>query len=347
MINVYTLAELAQHLGGTLYGDAKQPIQGVASLSCALNTDLAYFNNPVFLESLMTTRAGGVLIAENHLSHCNVNAIVVANPFSSMNIVATMFLPKIYHEPRIHPSAIISSSAKIGRQVVIGENTVLGDEVVLNDNVVLGANCVLEAHVEVGANTTIRNGVRLHASTRLGNSVVVESGAVIGATPFNSIKQQGHWHYGPAVGAVIIADDVYIGANTVIARGALSDTFIDKGVHIDNLVMIAHDVIIGANSAIAGCAVIGAYAQIGAHCIVGGASCIAPDVRLVDDVVITGMSTVNKSIMKAGIYSSGTMVCEHHQWRRNAARFRRLDDYIARLVNMEKKIALETDSFEK
>ena len=126
-------------------------------------------------------------------------------------------------------------------------------------------------------------------------------------------------------------------------RGTLKDTFIGEGVQIDNLVQIAHDVRIGAYSAIAGCVAIGAYAQIGKHCIIGGASTIAANVYLSNDVVITGMSTVNKTLLKQGIYTSGTMVCEHRRWRRNAARFRRLDEYIARLCRLEK---IEKERFE-
>ncbi|WED44620.1 UDP-3-O-(3-hydroxymyristoyl)glucosamine N-acyltransferase [Legionella cardiaca] len=334
---MYTLAELAQHLDGILYGNAEQSIQGVASLSRACKTDLSCFNNPSLLASLTTTQAGGVLLTENYLSECPVNAIVVVNPLRSMATIAKMFKPKVKNCSGIHPRAIIAPSAKIGQRVTIGENTVIGADVTLGDDVIIGANCVLEMNVSVGMRTLIHHGVYLHEGTKLGMSVLVESGVVIGASPYNSVKQQGHWLSGPDMGGVFVADEVHLGANTVIARGALGDTFIGKGVHIDNLVMIAHDVIIGANSAIAGCAVIGAYAELGAHCIVGGASCLASYVQLADDVVITGMSTVNKTLTKAGIYSSGTMVCEHRQWRRNAARFRRLDDYITRLIKLEKE----------
>ncbi|ASQ46925.1 UDP-3-O-(3-hydroxymyristoyl)glucosamine N-acyltransferase [Legionella clemsonensis] len=335
-MSLYTLAALAQHLGGVIHGDATQPIQGVASLSLANQTDLSYFNHPTLLELLDKTKAGGVLITEAFLPHCPGNAIVVSDPLSSMAMATKLFSPNLKSCAGVHSSAIISPHAKIGKNVSIGENTVIGSEVTLEDNVSIGANCVLEEKVTVGAQTTIYHGVSLLNGIKTGKRVVIESGTIVGATPFNSIKEHGQWHVGPAVGNVLLADDVHIGANTVITRGGLGETFIDNGVYIDSLVMIAHDVIIGANSAIAGCAVIGAYAQLGAHCIVGGGSCIAPYVQLADDIVITGMSTVNKSLIKAGVYSSGTMVCEHRQWRRNAARFRRLDNYIARLIRLEK-----------
>lgn len=337
MSSVYTLAELAQHLDGILYGQAEQLIQGVASLSCATKSHLSYFDNLILLESLSTTQAGAVLLTASHAQHCPVNAIVVTNPLESMAIVAELFVQPSEHLEGIHPKALISSSAIVGCGVSVGANSIIGEGVHLGDHVAVGANCVLESGVTVENHTTIHNGVYIHKGSTIGSHVIIESGAVLGAPPFNSIKKQGHWLCGPAVGGVIIADHVQIGSNTVIARGALGDTFIAKGVHIDNLVLIAHDVTIGANSAIAGCAAVGAYVRIGAHCVIGGASCLAAHVHLADDIVITGMSTVNKSLVKPGVYSSGIMVSEHHQWRRNAARFRRLDDYVTRLTKLEKE----------
>lgn len=238
----------------------------------------------------------------------------------------------------MHPKAIISETARIGTDVVIGANSIIADEVVLQDGVQIGANVVIEKGVCIGHNTIIANNVAIHERSRIGAWAEIDSGVVIGTSPFNRIKTQGRWQKNIDRGGVIISDYVKIGANTTIARGEQANTCILEGVCIDNLVQIAHDVIIGEHSAIAGCAAIGAFAHIGSHCIIGGASCIAAQVTLADDVVITGMSTVSKSIQRAGIYSSGTMVSEHNQWRRNVARFRRLDDYALRLIQLEKEL---------
>lgn len=337
MSNVYTLAELAARLDGVFHGQAEYPIQGLASLSRATQTDLAYFDNPALLASLSQTRAGAVLLTAAYLQYCPTSSIVVANPLEKMSVAAGLFQQTPKSLEGIHPTAVVSASATIGQGVRVGENSVIGDGVVLGNGVQVAANCVIESGVRVGNQTTIHHGVVVLQGSEIGQHVAIESGAVIGALPFNSVKMQGHWLHGPAAGGVIIADYVQLGANTVIARGALGDTCIGEGVHIDNLVQIAHDVIIGANSAIAGCAAIGAYTRIGADCIIGGASCVAAHVHLVDDIVITGMSTVNKSLSKPGIYSSGIMVSEHGQWRRNAARFRRLDNYVTRLTKLEKE----------
>ncbi|KTD38875.1 UDP-3-O-[3-hydroxymyristoyl] glucosamine N-acyltransferase [Legionella nautarum] len=334
---MYTLAELAYHLDGCLHGNAKQSIRGIASLSRATSSDLTYFENIVMLQLLDKTQAGVVLLTARHVHYCPVNSIVVANPLESMTRAAELFVPTIKHQEGIHPKALISPTALLGEQVTVGAGTVIADSVKLGDGVKIAANSVIEEGVEIGPHTRIGSGVYIHSGSKLGAHVVIENGAVLGASPFNSVKKQGRWHSGAAFGGVVIEDYVQLGANTVVARGSLGDTYICEGVHIDNLVQIAHDVTIGKHSAIAGCAAIGAYTQIGEDCIVGGASCIAAHVHLADDVVITGMSTVSKSLSKAGVYSSGIIVSEHQQWRRNAARFRRLDDYIIRLARLEKE----------
>jgi UDP-3-O-[3-hydroxymyristoyl] glucosamine N-acyltransferase len=247
--------------------------------------------------------------------------ILVSDPLQAM-IQATALLTRPQPVTSgIDPSAQIHSSVQLGEGVSIGAYT------------------VIEEGVRIGKNSMIANNVVIHAGSRLGANTVINSGCIVGASPFNYLKEHGVWKQGLVVGGVILADGVHLGANTVIDRGTLSDTYLATGVCVDNLVQIAHDAQIGKNTVIAGCTAIGAYAQIGADCIIGGASSIAAHAQLADDIVITGMSTVNKSISKPGIYSSGTLVHEHQQWRRNAARFRRLDDYIMKLNTLEKKIS--------
>lgn len=333
-----TIAQLAHYLSGVWHGNANHAIFSLASLGRASFEDVAYFDNLLLQETLISTTAGVVLLKLEHQSLCPVNSIVVTNPQKAMNEAARYLLISKKADSGIDSTAQIHQSAQLGQDITIGAHTVIGEGVLLADGVRIGANTVIESDVKIGIASQIDNGVLIHSGCRLGNNVLVNSGAVIGALPFNYLKQHGAWTQGLAVGGVIISNGVHIGANTVIDRGSLSDTYLAEGVCIDNLVQIAHDVIIGAHTAVAGCAAIGAHVQIGADCIIGGASCIAASVRLADDVVITGMSTVSKSITKSGIYSSGTLVHEHQRWRRNAARFRRLDDYMAKLGALEKKI---------
>lgn len=333
-----TLAQLAEFLDGVWHGNANHAIFSLSSLSRATSKDLAYFDNPSLQDVLNSTLAGVVLLKAEHLPLCRVNAIVVPNPYAAMSAAAKHLSTSTKNVVGIHPTAQIHQSVQTGHGVSIGANTVIGEQVLLADGVCIGGNSVIESGVHIGKDSRIGDGVIIHSGSRIGRKVMLNSGSIIGATPFNYLKQHGSWQLGPVVGGVVIADGVHIGANTVIDRGSLSDTYVGEGTCVDNLVQIAHDVIIGTHTAIAGCAAIGAYAQIGSDCIIGGASCIAANVRLSDDVVITGMSTVNKSIAKSGIYSSGTLVHEHRRWRRNAARFKRLDDYMIKLGTLEKKI---------
>ncbi|AWN75290.1 UDP-3-O-(3-hydroxymyristoyl)glucosamine N-acyltransferase [Legionella anisa] len=334
-----TLAELAEHLGGVWHGNANHAIFCFASLSRATSKDVAYYDNSALRQALDTTSAGAVILKAKDHHLYEGNCIVVSNPLQAMMQAAQFLSVPVSPRSGVDSTAIIHQSAQLGQGVSIGAYSVIGANTQIADGVTIGANTVIESSVRIGQNSQIGHKVVIHAGCQLGAYVVINSGCIIGASPFNYLKEHGHWQQGYSVGAVIIANQVQIGANTVIDRGSLSDTYLGEGVCIDNLVQIAHDVLVGQNTVIAGCAALGAYAQIGADCIIGGASCIAAHVHLADDVVITGMSTVSKSLAKSGIYSSGTLVHEHRRWRRNVARFRRLDDYIVKLGALEKKLS--------
>lgn len=333
-----TLSQLADFLGGVWHGNANHAIRGLSSLSRATSSDVAYFDNPSLLPSLQATSAAVVLLKAEYLPLCPTNSIVVAHPLDAINKAFKLISSAESPLVEIHHTATIHQSAQLGENISIGPYCFVADNVQLADGVVIGANSCIDSSVVIGKNSKIACGVTIHSGCTLGANVVINSGCVLGATPFNYFKQHGVWRQGPDLGGVVIADGVHVGANTVIDRGALGDTYLADGVCVDNLVQIAHDVCIGSNSAIAGCATIGAHVQIGTDCIIGGGTCLAAFVCLTDDVVITGMSTVSKSIAKSGIYSSGTLVHPHDRWRKNAARFKRLDDYMIKLNTLEKKI---------
>lgn len=334
-----TLAQLSKHLDGVWHGNADYAIFSFSSLARATSKDVAYYDNSALSQSLDSTLAGAVLLKAEHKHLYSGNCITVPNPLEAMlQVTQLLSLPTPTYSG-IDSTARIHQSARLGSGVSLGAYSVIGAETHLADGVTVGANSILESSVVVGKNSQIGSGVVVHSGGQLGMNVVINSGCVIGASPFNYLKQQGLWQQGCAVGGVIIADKVHIGANTVIDRGSLSDTYLGEGVCIDNLVHISHDVTLGKSTLISGCATVGAYVRIGSDCIIGGASCIAAYVHLADDIVITGMSTVSKSLTKPGIYSSGTLVHEHQRWRRNAARFKRLDDYILKLSALERKLS--------
>lgn len=334
-----TLVELAKHLDGVWHGNANHAIFSLSSLARATSNDLAYFDNPLFQSVLSSTRAGAVLLKSEHVNGCPVNCIAVPDPLEAMFKVSRL-LPNLNHidTTGIHPTAQIHRSVQIGQRSSVGANSVIGEKVQLNDDVTIGSNTTIESSVCIGKNSRIGSGVIIHSGTLIGQSVIIDSGCIIGAAPFNHYKDHGVWQQGLVIGGVVICQGTQIGANTVIDRGSVGDTYLDEGVCVDNLVLIAHDVYIGKNTAVAGCAAIGALAQIGSDCIIGGASCLAANIHLTNDVVISGMSTVTKSITRSGIYSSGTTVHDHSRWRRNTARFKRLDDYITKLITIEKKL---------
>ncbi|KTD75597.1 UDP-3-O-(3-hydroxymyristoyl)glucosamine N-acyltransferase [Legionella waltersii] len=333
-----TLAELANKLNGVWHGNANYAIFNLSSLQCATNKDLACFDNPRLKELLTTTKAGAVLLKSEHLEWCPVNAIVVEHPERAINQAGKILFQSHCHTASIHPTAQIHTTAKLGNGVHIGANVFIGQNVNLGAGVRVGVNSIIEEGVAIANGTEIGCSVVIHTGSRIEEQVFIGSGCVIGAHPFNYEKAHGSWVVGLVVGGVVISKRTRIGSNSVIDRGSFSDTYIGEGVCIDNLVLIAHDVYIGNNTIIAGCAVVGARTQIGNDCIIGGASCIAANTQLGNDVVISGMSTVTKSITKPGVYSSGTIVHEHESWRRNAARFKRLDDYILLLKAIEKEM---------
>lgn len=337
MDNLLTLADLAELLNGVLHGDASHAISALSSLTRATPDDIVYFDNPSLLPVLQKTAAGVVLLKVEYRSFCPVNALVVADPLTAMIKVSSLLSTPSAPQSQIHASAQIHPSVQLGRNCSVGAYVVIGEGATLGDDAVVGEHSIIAPFVRIGAQSTIGSAVILHEGTYLGDQVVIHSGAILGAAPFNYLKQHGVWEQSPVLGGVTLADQVHIGANTVLDRGTVGDTYLAQGVRVDNLVHIAHDVFIGSNTAVAGGATLGAHVRIGADCILGGASCVAAFVHLADDVVISGMSTVSKSIKKAGIYSSGTLAHEHQRWRRNAARFRRLDDYIVRLGILERK----------
>jgi UDP-3-O-[3-hydroxymyristoyl] glucosamine N-acyltransferase len=338
---VFTLDQLAHLVHGAGHGNAQHIISSLSSLARAGANDITYFDNPLLKPVLNTTKAGIVLLREEHLNWCPGNALIVADPLTAIKEIAHLLKCSPSRSPMIDVTAQVHSSVQLGEGVSIGPHVIIEEQVVLADGVQIGAHSIIENAVRVGKDSFIGTNASILKNSLIGDNVTINSGCVLGSSPFNYLKEHGVWQQGVALGGVTVASGVRIGANTVIDKGSVGDTYLAEGVCIDNLVHIAHDVYIGANTAIAGCAAIGAHSIIGADCIIGGASCIAANVRLADDVVISGMSTVSKSLTKPGIYSSGTLVHDHNRWRRNAARFRRLDDYIIKLTMLERKISEE------
>lgn len=332
----YLLAELAQLLGGELRGDGGQEIRALATLQSAGKTDLTFIANPVYKKYLSTTQAGAVLIKAELADEFAGNKLVVKNPYAAYARLTSFF--EFLREPYsgIHPSAVIGTETTLGRNVSIGANAVIGDGVSLADGVIIGPGCYVGNDTVIGANTKLAANVSVYHGVSIGSDCNLHSGCVIGADGFGFAPDAGGWIKIHQLGGVRIGNKVEIGACTCVDRGALDDTVIDDGAIIDNQVQIAHNVRIGKNTAIAAQVGISGSTTIGANCTIAGAVGIAGHLTLADNVHINAMSLVSASIPQAGSYSSATPLAPTKTWRRNAARFRQLDELATRLIKLER-----------
>lgn len=332
----FTLKEIARHLDAELHGDENHQVNGIASLQTATPNHLSFIANPVYKKYLLSTSAGAVLINSSLVNEFSGNKIIVAKPYLAYARLSALFSATPVQTAGIHASAVIGDSVVIGKNVSLGPQVVVGDHVVLGDGVVIGAGCVIGDATEIGAHTELRANVTLYHGIKIGSECLLHSGCVVGADGFGFAPLDDGWLKIHQLGGVVIGNKVEIGANSCIDRGALDDTVIEDGVIIDNLVQIAHNVKIGRNTAIAGHTAIAGSTVIGNQCTIAGAVGIVGHLQIADKVHITAMSLVTSSISESGSYSSGTAMSSTKEWRKNAARFRHLDDLANRLQKLER-----------
>jgi len=333
-----TLGELAAHTGAELHGDAALPVVGVCTLQEGRPDCISFLANPRYRRYLGDTRAGAVILAAADLDGCPVPALVSGNPYATYARAAALLTPAAAPAPGVHPTAVISGGCRIDPTASIGPLCVVGTGTEIGAGAVLGPGCVLERDVVVGADTRLVANVTLCHGVQIGRGCLFHPGVVIGSDGFGIAKDAGRWLKVPQLGSVRIGDDVEIGANTTVDRGALEDTVIADGVKLDNQIQIAHNVQIGAHTAVAGCVGISGSARIGAHCMLAGGVGVVGHLEIADHTVVTGMSMVTKSITEPGVYSSGLAALPGEQWNRIAARLRRLDDMARRLQALERKL---------
>lgn len=319
-----SLGQIAKQLNAQLIGDPDICITGLASLQHAKPCDLAFLSNSRYSSQLQSTKAGAVIVRAEDIGAYTGTALVVENPYAAYAGLTHIFDQTPKPSSGIHPTAVIAASARIdltasiGAYVVIEENVVIEQEVILESHV-----CVAQGSV-IGKQSWLDKHVTIQHHCHLGERVRVHAGTVIGADGFGFAPYQGKWHRIAQLGAVCIGNDVRIGANCSIDRGALDDTIIGHGVIIDNLVQIAHNVQIGDYTAIAANTGIAGSTVIGKHCIIGGASAIAGHLSICDHVQLTGRAMITKSIHQAGTYSSGTSFLENNKWKKAVIGFRQL-----------------------
>lgn len=330
-----TLGEIAARFGAELHGDPDCPVRRVAALDRAGEGDVSFLSSKRFRPHLANTRASAVILAADMRDACPVNALVTRDPYLLFARVASLLHPAPAPVPGIHPTAVIGEGCEIGAGASVGANAVIGDGARIGARVSIGAGSVVGAGVEIGADSVLAANVTVYPSVRIGARVLLHSGAVIGADGFGFANDRGSWVKIPQLGGVVIGDDVEIGANTTVDRGALGDTVIEEGAKLDNLVQIAHNVRIGAHTAIAGCVGIAGSTTIGKRCAIGGGAGISGHLRIADDVHLTGTTFVTQSISEKGVYSSGAPFEPASSWRRNYLRMRQLDDMARRIARLE------------
>jgi UDP-3-O-[3-hydroxymyristoyl] glucosamine N-acyltransferase len=321
----FSLGELAVRFGLTLRGEPSLNVRSVATLSRANSGALSFLANSRYRRQLESTRATAVILSAEDEAHCPVAALIDPNPYLAYARIAALMHPEMTPEPGIHPSAVVADGAQIASSASIGPLAVIEEGAQIGERVLIGPGCIVQKGASVGADSTLRSRVNLYPGVTLGKRCILHAGAVVGADGFGFAPNSGTWEKVPQVGSVRIGDDVEIGANTTIDRGAIDDTVVENGVKLDNQIQVGHNVVIGAHTAIAACTGISGSTVIGRRCMIGGMVGFAGHLTIADDVVVTGCSLVSASIKKPGSYSSGMPTVETRLWRRMVAHLRRLD----------------------
>lgn len=320
-----TLGQLAEHLTAQCDGDPHITVCGVADLAEAEPSQLSFFVSPRYRSALENTRAAAVLIQDKHRKDCKTAALVVADPYLAYAKAAALLHPVVRPEAGVHASAVVAENASIAKSASIGPYCVIGRGVHIAEEAVIEAGVIIGERCTVGRQSWLKPRVTLVQDVILGERVLIHTGAVIGSDGFGFADDKGKWVKIPQLGRVCIGNDVEIGANTTIDRGAIRDTVIEDGVKLDNQIQMGHNVHIGAHTIIAGCVGIAGSTHIGKHCAIGGAVMIGGHLTIADDVKLTLGSTVLQNINQANVYSSGLTVQEGAGWKRNLMRLYRLD----------------------
>jgi len=335
------LADIVAALGGDLVGDADTPIDRIATLESADSRSIAFLSNARYVPQLASSLAACVIVApaQREAAAARGNTLVTDDPYLYYARLTQWWVRRRAASARagVHASAVIEPGARIDPSASIGPLAYVGAQAEVGAGAVVAAQAHVAAFASVGAQTRLAPHAVVGEGCRIGARCIVHGGVVIGADGFGFAPAHGRWEKIEQLGVVRIGDDVEIGANTCIDRGALDDTVIDDGVKLDNLIQVGHNVRIGAHSAMAGCVGIAGSARIGRHCTAGGGAIILGHLELVDHVHITAATVITRSILKPGTYSGLFPFDDNASWEKNAATLRQLHAMRERLRALEKK----------
>ncbi|MGI9204545.1 MAG: UDP-3-O-(3-hydroxymyristoyl)glucosamine N-acyltransferase [Woeseiaceae bacterium] len=338
-----SLGELAAQFGCDLVGEPSAEVTGVATLSNARNGQLSFFANKAYREQLLVTRATAVLIHPRFADDCPVAALVSDDPYLTYAHVASELHPQpavsagIHDSANVEADADIASSAEIAANANIESGASVGAGAFVGPGVYIGRNCSVGAYSRVLANATLVQDVQL------GERCIIHPGAVLGSDGFGNAKGSMGWVKVPQVGGVRIGNDVEIGANTTVDRGAIDDTVIGDGARLDNLIQIAHNVQVGAHTAMAAFTGVSGSTIIGERCMFAGQAGIVGHLSICDDVVVGGATMISKDITEPGFYTGSFPGEKDRDWKRKVARFRRIDDLVKRVTILENLAGKESD----
>jgi len=334
----YSLREIAARFGGELLGDVEVRVERVLPLASAGPGDLSFLADSMYRPLLEKTRASALLVGIEDRDLTNLPRIVTDNPYAYFARVSALLNPPVVAQPGIDSSAVIDPSVHIPASASIGVNVVIGHDVKLGERVVVGPGVVLGDRVSIGPGSQLHANVTVYSGCTIGENCILHSGSVIGADGFGYAEDRGNWVKIPQVGRVIIGDNVEIGANTTIDRGALDDTVIEDGVKLDNLIQVGHNCRIGSHTVVAGCVGIAGSARIGRHCRIGGAAMILGHLEIADGVTVSPGSMITKSLRKVDTYTALMPFMPHQKWLKTAASIRHLEDMMAKIERLENEV---------
>jgi len=315
-----TLGQIASQLGGRVAGEPGVLIRQVGSLEGAGEGQIAFLANPKYRPQLSATRASAVVLGADAESFTMLPRIVADNPYAYFARVSQLFNPLVLQPPGVHPAASVAPGARLGERVSIGPGCAIGE----------GA--------QIGDDSCLYPGVVVYPGCRIGARAIIHSGTVIGADGFGIAADGGRWVKIPQIGSVRIGDDVEIGANCCIDRGALDDTELGDGVKLDNQIQIGHNCRVGAHTAMAGCVAVAGSARVGRHCSIGAGALILGHLEICDHVRVSADTVISSSIREPGTYTGMYPADSHEAWLRNTAQVRNLDALARRVRELERKL---------
>lgn len=332
-----TLADLAQLTSTTFSGNPLTKIERVSSIQSSDKNSICFVLSDHFLKQAKESQAGVIIVKPGFDHNLDRPLLISEKPELTFTRIIHLLMDT-EQVATIHKSALIDSSVLLNNTHSIAAHVVIENNVVLGDKVHIGAGCIIEHDVVIEEGTYLHPKVVVCHGSRIGKNCILHPGVVIGSDGFGLTKDGDEWVKIPQVGRAIIKDNVEIGANTTVDRGALDDTIIHNGVKLDNQIQIAHNVEIGENTAMAACVGVAGSAKIGKNCQISGAAVVLGHLEVTDNVIVTAMSLVTKSIKEPGVYSSGTPLLDNKQWHKNNVRYKQLDGLAKSIKNLEKKL---------